>query len=108
MPPWTGTLQLGTNQTDRGSRAAVDTVGNGVVVGYTDGVLPGQTAQGDSDAFIIRFDSLGNIVWQRQFGTGADAIPHDVAMDASGNAYVVGWSPAGWTAPPMLERMICS
>ncbi len=42
-----------------------------VVVGTVQGVLPGQTQAGESDAFVARLDSTGKVELVRQFGTPA-------------------------------------
>ena len=45
----------------------------GVIVGGTTaGTLPGQTSAGGSDAFLMRYDLNGNVVWTQQFGTPGD------------------------------------
>ena len=62
------------------------------VVGWTTGALPGQMSDGSFDAFVRKYDSEGNIVWTRQFGS-VDRPSHDeargVAVDDTG-VYVVG------------------
>lgn len=51
---------------------AIDSDSTGVyLVGETGGALPGQTATGSADAFIIKLDTDGNTAWIRQFGTSA-------------------------------------
>ena len=44
-------------------------VGNIIVGGLTEGSFPGYTNVGYSDAFIRKYDSSGNEVFTRQFGT---------------------------------------
>ena len=41
------------------------------VVGTTNGALPGQTAHGQNDVFVRKYDPAGNYLWTRQFGTTA-------------------------------------
>lgn len=59
------------------------------VVGYTLGALSGQTSAGVSDAFIRKYDSAGNLLWSRQFGTANSDVAYAVTADSSG-AYVAG------------------
>jgi hypothetical protein len=62
------------------------------VAGSTDGLLPGQTSSGASqlDAFVRKYDTDGNELWTRQFGTGFAESAVAIAMDASGGVYVAG------------------
>lgn len=67
---------------------AVDADGTSVyVAGWTDGTLPGQSSAGSADAFICKYDSDGNEIWTRQFGTSGYDVAHDI--EASG-LYVAG------------------
>lgn len=59
------------------------------VAGSVIGQLPGQTWGGGSDGFVRRYDSDGNVVWTRQFGTAAGEHPNAIAFDSTG-VYVVG------------------
>ena len=53
--------------------------------------LPGQTWYGGRDAYVRKYDSSGNPLWTRQFGTSADDEAYEVSADASG-VYVVGYT----------------
>ena len=71
--------------------AALTTGPDGIyVAGYTGGALQGSNA-GVRDAFVRKYDSDGNVVWTRQFGTAAD----DVALALT--AGLDGIYTAGWT-----------
>ncbi|MDQ3956618.1 MAG: hypothetical protein M3285_13855, partial [Actinomycetota bacterium] len=48
------------------------------VAGYTSRTLPGQTSAGYRDAFVRRYDAVGNIVWTRQFGSAGSDTAHAV------------------------------
>ena len=85
------TRQIGTSSHDYSYSVAVDASGNAYISGYTEGDLGGPSA-GHSDAFLIKFDSSGNELWTRQIGTSADDVSHSVAVDASGNAYISGYT----------------
>lgn len=52
----------------------------------------GSTGAGSYDFLIYKYDNSGAIQWQRILGgTGSD-IAYEVALDSSGNVYVVGYS----------------
>ncbi len=59
----------------------IDLVGSGLV--------PGQIQLGYNDALVRRYDSSGNELWTREFGTVTNDYAWGVASDASG-IYVVG------------------
>src|SRR5919197_6081533 len=65
-------IQFGTSGPDEAIGVATDSSAV-YMVGHVNGALPGQTYLGRDDAFIRKYDSDGNVVWTRQFGTsGAD------------------------------------
>ncbi len=75
---------------DNALDVAVDSNGNVLVVGRTEGTLPGQTGAGSRDAFVRKYDAGGNELWTRQFGTSSLDEAFGVAVDSSGNILVVG------------------
>lgn len=83
------TKQFGTSNYDNAGDVAV--YGSNVyVVGSTRGSLAG--SKGSWDAFIRKYSSSGSILWTRQFGTSTEDLATDVAVDGSGNIYVVGYT----------------
>ncbi len=80
---------------DYARSVAVDASGNAYVVGRfgsptIDFGGGGLSNAGLSDIFVVKFDASGNHLWSKSFGgTGHDRA-RSVAIDASGNAYVVG------------------
>jgi hypothetical protein len=74
---------------------AIDTSGNSFVTGLFAGTVdfdPGggvdnHTSNGGSDAFLSKFAPSGEFLWARTWGGGGGS---SVAIDALGNAYVVG------------------
>lgn len=87
---WLWMRQFGTPGTDNGFGVSVDATGV-YVVGGTDGVFPGQTPVGGSDAFLVKYDTNGNSLWTRQFGTSADETAYSVAAGSSG-VYLAGYT----------------
>jgi hypothetical protein len=84
------TRQFGTTQSDVAHGVAVDASGDVVVVGRTDGAL-GKAQAGGGDAIVRRYSPSGRLRWTRQFGTAERDEALGVAIDGSGNAYVVGY-----------------
>ncbi len=83
--------QIGTSSSDESYSVAVDASGNAYISGATGGSLGGLNA-GFSDAFLTKFDASGNELWSRQIGTSSDDASFSVAVDASGNAYISGYT----------------
>ena len=82
--------QFGTNSADIAWTIAVDKDDNAYIAGETLGAFPGQTALGKRDSFVKKYNSNGDEVWTRQFGsTEVDGIG-DAAVDSVGNVYVAG------------------
>ena len=77
-----------------GRGVALDPSGNVFVAGSTTGSLGG-TNGGAFDVFLRKYDPVGDVLWTRQFGTEASEEAWAVAVDASGNAYVVGTTTVG-------------
>jgi Beta-propeller repeat len=78
--------ELSTPQGDYGLAVAANNTGV-YAVGYTEGSLDGVN-KGDVDAYIRRYD--GGVIWGQQFGTKTVDTAQSVAVDNTGNTYVVG------------------
>ena len=74
---------------------AVDDLGGGYFAGQT---VPWLSNENKGDSFLTRFDSAGSVVWSRQMGTVASDIAYSVAVDASLNAYVTGYTEGNFAA----------
>ena len=59
------------------------------LAGYTAGALSGQTNAGNYDAYVRKYNSDGNEVWTRQFGTANADYGVGVSVDSS-KVYVMG------------------
>ena len=83
--------QFGSSSFENGSGITVDSSGNVYVTGTTSGSLF-STIAGESDAFVVKYDSDGNQVWAKQFGSDLLVEGIGVAVDSSGNVYVTGYA----------------
>lgn len=90
-----GSLQwartFGTDAAPDGAFAVAGEDASIYVVGFVSGALPGQTALGQLDAYVRKYDSNGNVVWTRQFGTAGNDAALAVAVD-DGAVYVGGFT----------------
>ncbi len=68
----------------------VDAQDNVFAAGTVTGSLSGQTALGEGDAFVRKYDASGNELWTRQFGSAAADSAHSIRVDASGDVFVLG------------------
>jgi type II secretory pathway pseudopilin PulG len=85
------TRQFGTTGTDNAYDVITDASGNVYIAGYTSGVLPGQTGAGGSyDTYLRKYNSAGTELWTQQFGTTGADFPQRMALDSSGNIYILG------------------
>ncbi len=84
------TIQYGTPFEDIGYGIATDSNNNVHVTGSTGGNLDGNISSGLLDFFLTQFDSSGNKLFTRQFGTTGNDTGYGIAVDSSGNSYVTG------------------
>ena len=91
--------QFGATSQDQAQGVAVDGSGNAYVTGYfydTVDFDPGAgtfnlTSAAGPDAFVVKLDSAGALVYADRFGGTSTVVAHGVAVDGSGNAYVTGY-----------------
>jgi hypothetical protein len=84
---------VGGSSNEYGMGIALDTVGNLYISGYN------YEVGGVQDAFAAKLNTSGAQQWNVSFGgTGWD-LGYDLVVDAGGNSYVVGRSPAAWGSP---------
>ena len=73
--------------------------GNIYITGYFDGTEdfdPGigvynLSTAGSADIFVAHLDTLGNFVWAKRLGGGADDRGYSIAVDLAGNIYTTGY-----------------
>ena len=78
-----------------GNVVTTDSSGNIYVTGWTDGDLDGNTSSGESDIFLVKYNSSGTKQWTKQMGTSSQDYGKGVTTDSSGNIYVTGWTVGG-------------
>jgi hypothetical protein len=86
--PMAWTQQFGTGSDDVVMAATIDTTGV-YIAGNTEGTFPGQSSTGYFDAFVRKYDTDGNELWTRQFGTEYYDFIMSIIADATG-VYIAG------------------
>lgn len=89
---------LGGMYDDSGASIVVDNSGNSYTTGYfLESILfgPGEemynlSSYGKADAFIVKYDSSGNIVWAKRIGAHESDFGGDIALDDDNNVYTTG------------------
>ncbi len=99
------TTQIGTSSSDSSYSVVVDASGNVYISGDTAGELGGSNA-GGPDAFLSKFDSAGNEVWTTQIGTGDHDYSRSVAVDASGDVYISGYTRSDLPNPGVYDAFL--
>ncbi|MCP4170987.1 MAG: hypothetical protein GY758_09475 [Fuerstiella sp.] len=87
---WIWARQTGSIQSDYGYVVKTDASGNVYIGGTAYESVDGQTWNGGRDGVIKKYDSNGNSLWTRQFGSDLSDSIEDIALDNTGNVYVVG------------------
>ncbi len=82
--------QFGTAEIEN-SWAIANDGSNIYVVGETSGDLA-NTNQGGRDVYLAKFDSDGNQLWLKQFGSSSFDQPFSVNIDSGGNIYISGYT----------------
>jgi uncharacterized delta-60 repeat protein len=80
---WLATL--GGTGRDRAESVAIDSSGNGYVLGRTD-----SAGAGNDDFLLVKYDPAGTVQWQRVLGGADTEQGRGIAIDSSDNIYVVG------------------
>jgi hypothetical protein len=81
--------QFGTTEFDVGAAPSADGLGNVFLSGVTP-ASPDTPGAGSQDVFVRKYDSDGNVLWKRQFGSSAEDTAGHLSADGSDNVYLVG------------------
>ncbi|MFO0589497.1 MAG: hypothetical protein U0441_18310 [Polyangiaceae bacterium] len=78
---------------EQASSIVTDAQGNLIVAGYFDGSVNfgggALTTAGNLDIFVAKLDPQGNQMWAKRFGDAASQYAVDVAVDGSGNVFLL-------------------
>lgn len=79
---------------DEATAIVVDTKGDLNITGTFTGTVSiastSLTSKGKEDIFVAKMTSAGVFTWAKQYGGGAEDLPHDIALDSIGSIYIVG------------------
>jgi hypothetical protein len=95
--------QFGTTDHDAAEAVAADGAGGVYIAGSMSGTLGGTPQGGSSDAYLARYDSTGDRLWIRQFGSTGQDGAGVLASGGAGSVYVV-WGQGGTAGGVLLAR----
>ena len=90
--------QIGTDKKDEGQYLEIDNSGNIYITGSTKGNIESKN-RGKKDAFLLKYDTNGNLIFRQQFGTSESDIGKGISFDKSGNIYLCGIVGGDWDEP---------
>lgn len=95
VPNWQWAKGHGSTAAENISGLAVNSIGESYACGYyfSSNFTLGTTTltnNGNYDSYVAKFDVNGNPLWAKSFGGGFDDNATAIAIDGSGNSYVVG------------------
>src|SRR5690606_37317829 len=86
--------QFGGTALDIGHALATDSLGNIYTTGQFAGTVSFATntltSAGGNDIYVLKLDSVGDVVWVQQFGDAVGDIGRGIDTDEAGNVYVTG------------------
>jgi hypothetical protein len=84
--------QFGTSDYEWSWGVATDSQGNVYTTGWTLGDLAGTGNAGSYDVWLTKYDSQGNRVWIKQFGTSGDDQAFRINIDSNDNINLTGYT----------------
>ena len=93
VPSWIKLLR--TSDSDVAADLTTDSMGNLYVAGRTKGNLNGEINGGNWDAFIVKYDLLGELQWTKLLGASGFDVANALTTDSMGNLYVAGSTTGG-------------
>lgn len=96
-PNWTWAKSVGNNAQDYGVGVATDANNNIIATGLFKSstisfgnITLNNTAAGFYDIYVVKYDSVGNVLWAANAGSQDDDYVNDIAVDNFGNIYITG------------------
>ena len=86
---------MGTSAVEQGRGVTVDSSNNIYVTGYSDGAFDGEPHSGQNDILLVKFNSDGDKLWTKLWGTSTYEEGWHVEADSSNNIYLTGYSNGG-------------
>ncbi len=83
---------FGSIDNDEGFGITCDADGNVIVTGWCDGSIDGIPNLGNGDNFLAKYDSNGQKLWLKQWGTVNKDTGYSLATDAARNIYLSGYT----------------
>jgi hypothetical protein len=83
---------VGTNGESDSVSAVVTDSGGVILAGDTTSDLNGETNTGSWDAFVVKYDFDGNLLWTRLLGTSTEDHATGIAIDSAENIYISGYT----------------
>ncbi len=95
---WHTFYGAGDNMDDIGYGIAVDSAGNPIITGQSFATwgAPLHAHRGEVDMVALKLNSAGAYQWHTFYGSDGEDNGAGIAVDADGNAYIAGSSPAEW------------
>jgi len=82
--------QYGSTEDDIAYSVNIDSYGDIFVSGVTTGDLDGNTQEGAGDIFLSKFNSDGERIWTKQFGSYGSDVTCSMDIDKDDNIYIAG------------------
>lgn len=90
----TGTIDWyrheGNSANEQGYGIVIDSNDNIYISGYSSGAIDGNKNLGSNDAILIKYNSQGEKLWGKQYGTTSSDVVEDLVIDYQENLYIVG------------------
>jgi len=86
------TILAGSSSNDYANSISCDAAGCIWITGYTEGALNGNSSLGSSDIIVMKFDSRGTLLRQKQFGTSGIDIGYKILIAPDDAVYIAGYT----------------
>ncbi|MBU1240268.1 SBBP repeat-containing protein [Myxococcota bacterium] len=88
--------QVGSTDNDHSTGTAISTSGDYFFSGCLSGSLDGQTAAGSADIYLVGYNSEGQRIWSKMWGSSSWDNSGKFVFDSYGNAWITGYAEAAF------------